>query len=265
MDVFRDSTLPATEHVRATDIILALGSDDPDVLAGREFLRVFDIVKEHGPNAIDALDRAWRDTVDEKGSAAMSGDQLKALANLAVALATLGNGERAWAMLRPNERDPTPSVRVMHELARLRCPPHIIVEHLQKAFELDDPIMISSLCQTLGEMSLETPDTTHQRLVARLCSAYKKHPHHGVHGSIEWLLRQWGYADRLTEMTAELAREQPKPSRALDGRRWYVNGQMQTIVIFTGSSFQMGRGLKNRFPITLAVSTSFWLTAAANS
>src|SRR5262249_22352404 len=60
----------------------------------------------------------------------------------------------------------------------------------------------------------------------------------GADGAAAWLLRQWGQRDKLTELDERLAsRERERP----EGRRWYVNGQGQTMVLIPGpGEFWMG-------------------------
>ena len=53
---------------------------------------------------------------------------------------------------------------------------------------------------------------------------------------MEWLLRRWGYTAELAQIDRELVSH-----RGREERRWYVNGQEQTLVLLPGSvEFWMG-------------------------
>jgi formylglycine-generating enzyme required for sulfatase activity len=104
---------------------------------------------------------------------------------------------------------------------------------------------------------------------------YRSDPDPGIHSAIDWLLRpdsegpapralDWGQFDRLRKIDEELQRHDP------DGkRRWYVNGQGQTLTVLRGPvDFRMGtphtdperaeaaeRSHMRRIPRTFAVAT----------
>lgn len=59
-----------------------------------------------------------------------------------------------------------------------------------------------------------------------------------MHGSVAWLLWQWGQKDKLLQLDQELAKASRQPAGE---RRWYVNRQGQTFVIIPGPvEFLMG-------------------------
>ena len=70
-----------------------------------------------------------------------------------------------------------------------------------------------------------------------LLAWYREDPDPGVHGGIDWLLRQqWGQAEALDRIDRELAGREPP-----QGRHWYVNGQGQTFAVVRGPvEFRMG-------------------------
>ncbi|MCI0456465.1 MAG: formylglycine-generating enzyme family protein [Gemmataceae bacterium] len=75
-----------------------------------------------------------------------------------------------------------------------------------------------------------------QTLAATLLRTYRDDPDPGIHGAAEGLLRRWGYAVDLARIDKELV---SAPAR--QGRRWYVNGQGQTLVLLPGPvDFWMG-------------------------
>jgi formylglycine-generating enzyme required for sulfatase activity len=84
-------------------------------------------------------------------------------------------------------------------------------------------------------INLASPDGVREPLLQKLLDDYQNHPDAGVHGSTDWLLRQWG---RLQETRAIDERLRGKPP---EKRQWYVNGQGQTYSILAeGDPFYMG-------------------------
>src|SRR5262249_25511982 len=75
-----------------------------------------------------------------------------------------------------------------------------------------------------------------QALAVQLRETYRSDPDPGMHSTVDWLLRQrWGLADELGQFDLKLAGRQPGP------RRWFVNGQGQTLAVFSSAGdFQMG-------------------------
>jgi len=73
----------------------------------------------------------------------------------------------------------------------------------------------------------------------RLVEWYRNDPDPGVHGAVGWLLRQWGQQGKVQEID-QASRKRPPA----EGRRWYVNGQGQTMVLVPPGEFSMGDGKK---------------------
>ncbi len=73
-------------------------------------------------------------------------------------------------------------------------------------------------------------------LIGKLLDLYRNDPDAGIHGAVEWALRQWGRQEKLKEADAELMRVKDP-----GGRRWYVNSQGQTFAVIAGPvEFRMG-------------------------
>ncbi|MCY2986644.1 MAG: formylglycine-generating enzyme family protein, partial [Planctomycetota bacterium] len=69
-----------------------------------------------------------------------------------------------------------------------------------------------------------------------LFDLYRDDPDPGLHGAVEWLLRQWHQGNRLKALDEQLAQD-----RAQAKRGWYINGQGQTMVVVHGPvEFMMG-------------------------
>jgi serine/threonine protein kinase/formylglycine-generating enzyme required for sulfatase activity len=105
-----------------------------------------------------------------------------------------------------------------------------------------------ALIVALGDYSGEQlPASVRESLTRKLLSWYRDDPDAGIHAAIKWLLAgqregpearalDWGQSRELAKIDASLKRADP------DGmRRWYVNGQGQTMVVIKGPvEFIMG-------------------------
>jgi formylglycine-generating enzyme required for sulfatase activity len=154
-------------------------------------------------------------------------------ANAAVTLARLGEWEPVWPLLR---HSPDPAVRswLIHRLGRMGTDPGKLLERFR--IELD-PSARRALVLALGEYPprrLGAKDRL--ALVKTLVALYRDHPDPGLRGAIGWLLRQrWGQGSLLDRVDRELAGKRPGE------RRWLVNTQRQTFVLFAGPVlFRMG-------------------------
>ena len=65
-------------------------------------------------------------------------------------------------------------------------------------------------------------------LTGKLLDLYRDDPDSGIHGAVEWTLRQWKQQEKLKELEAKF-----KPADRGE-RRWYVNGQGQTYAVIEG-------------------------------
>ena len=68
---------------------------------------------------------------------------------------------------------------------------------------------------------------------------YRNDPDAGIHGAAEWTLRRWKQKEKLAAIDVEL-----KKLKDRDDRRWYVNSEVQTLVVIEGPvEFSMGSPL----------------------
>src|SRR5262249_19069131 len=87
-----------------------------------------------------------------------------------------------------------------------------------------------ALLLALGEFGDKAlPFAERQALLPGLLDLYRDDPDPGLHGAAAWLLRPWGQRDKLAEIDAKLA-----TGKVEGPRRWYVNGQGQTMVVIPG-------------------------------
>ena len=94
-----------------------------------------------------------------------------------------------------------------------------------------------ALILALGTYGADTfSPADRQPLIPKLLDLYRNDPDAGIHGSAEWVLRQWKQADTLEAADAELS-QLKDPGQ----RRWFVNSRRQTFVKIEGPvEFRMG-------------------------
>jgi serine/threonine protein kinase/formylglycine-generating enzyme required for sulfatase activity len=201
-------------------------------------LSVAEVGGPDGP-AVVAASLWHRPAIPEANRVARAARQ----AGAAGALLRLGRDAPVWPLLR---HTPTPDVRshLVARMAPLGVPARTVVERLLAE---QDVSARRALILALGEYDSEhLPDDLRKPLVGRLLGWYRDDPDPGIHGSIDWLLRQaregpearkhdWkGKAD-LERIDRELAGKGP------GGRRWFVNSQRQTFTVVPGPvEFVMG-------------------------
>jgi formylglycine-generating enzyme required for sulfatase activity len=210
-------------------------------LAEQGFRPVALAVAPRGPGQPLLTASAWhRPAIPDRARDALAGRQ----ANAAVALYLYGDTDRVWPLFR-HSPEPTRRTYLIHRLAPLGADPLPLVRRLDQE---SDVSARRALILCLGEFQgARLPPEVRQRLVPRLLDAYRTDPDPGIHSAIDWLLRwgkegptprnlDWGQADALRQIDAELRGKAPS-----GGRRWYVNGQGQTLCLFPGPvEFLMG-------------------------
>jgi len=153
---------------------------------------------------------------------------------MATALALLGESERIWPLFKHTD-DPSARTELIHDLARFGADSRLVIERLKT--EPDVPAR-RALVLALGEYPTDqVPADDRQALVSMLLAWYRDDPEPGVHGGVDWLLRQkWDQARALDRIDEELSRVD------LPGARdWHVNGQGQTFAVVRGPvEFLMG-------------------------
>jgi formylglycine-generating enzyme required for sulfatase activity len=148
-----------------------------------------------------------------------------------------------WPLLR-HCADPTARSYLVQRLAPLGIEAAAVAERLEVE---PDVSARRALILALGEYGPEQlPEGLRNRLVPRLLEWYRDDPDPGIHGAVDWLLRHgregpekrkldWGQAGELRQIDEE------RKGKAVEGRRWYVNGQGQTMVLIPGPvEFRMG-------------------------
>jgi serine/threonine protein kinase/formylglycine-generating enzyme required for sulfatase activity len=189
-------------------------------------------------------------------------------ANAATALLCLGQPERVWPLL-VHSADPEARSWLIHRLAPLGAPATALVDrlldesatvhgadghdreadkisHVERVLFDRATSLRRALLLALGQFdeSQFTP-ADRERLLPRIMEIYADDPDAGVHSAAGWLLRHWGQGGELLELDQRAILHGPNPPAQRPDvaaeRRWYVNGQGQTMVIVEGPvEFLMG-------------------------
>ncbi len=146
-------------------------------------------------------------------------------ASAGLALLKLGRAEAVWPLLKHSAYPETRS-RLVLGLAPAGVDVRVVVERLEG--EADASIRQALILALGGYSAAALPPELRQRLLYW----YRDDPDPGIHGAIDWLLRR-----RAWQHDARASRERPENA----ARRWYVNGQGQTLVMVDGQApFLMG-------------------------
>jgi serine/threonine protein kinase/formylglycine-generating enzyme required for sulfatase activity len=230
----------AAQFDRAASLLAGATADQPDVLA--EVLQIADgrhhadFLKSAGGHRATVAS-TLRAVLGRKPADGATDEAIQSLAerqaNVAATLLNLGDPGPAWAMLR-HTPDPTARSYLIHALAPCGADPLTLI---RRYGEESDVSARRALLLGLGEYDPDkVPAEERQRFGERLLGEYRDHPDAGLHGAIDWLLRQkWGRAAELDRIT------RARSGRPADGRNWFVNSERQTFTVIRGPvTFTMG-------------------------
>lgn len=145
-------------------------------------------------------------------------------ANAALALASMGRWETVWSKL-PHSPDPTVRSYLIDRLGPSGVSSQTVRDRLLGP-EADVSIR-RALLLSLAEFDDDSLlPVERAELVPRLLELYRDDPDPGIHGAVDWLLRQWGQEEKVGQIDCELA-----TGEVVGHRRWYVNGEGQTLVL----------------------------------
>jgi formylglycine-generating enzyme required for sulfatase activity len=203
------------------------------------------------PDGYPCLEEGLTETCKPDATAAAKDALAKKRAGLGVALLAMGQGRKAWALLRHGP-DPTTRSYLIDRLGRSGVDPGVLTARLA---EEKDVSVRRAILLGLGEYGLDRMLPAERRnQLPRLLRLYRDDPDPGVHGAAEWLVRRWGAADQLQGIDKELL-----SGEAEGKRRWYVNRQGQTMVVVPKpGEFWMGEGggrHKRRINRTFAIAS----------
>jgi formylglycine-generating enzyme required for sulfatase activity len=196
------------------------------------------------PDGFAALEKVL---AEEAGAGAAQEARLalaRRQANAAVALAGLGRWEKVWPLLR-HSPDPTRRSYLIDRLGPGGAAAQAVSDRLSPGQEPDMSVR-RALVLVLAEFDKDRlPLLEREALVPRLVGLYRDDPDPGLHGTVGWLLRQWGQEAKVREIDRGLTTGKVEGSR-----QWYVNGQRQTLVLVPPGEFEMAEG-KERFRVRI--------------
>jgi len=230
----------AAERGLATNILADYAADNAGVLGDLILdgeAKQFVVLAPRLPTHRDSIVTRMEEELKKKRDADVTEEKqvvlAKRQARAAEALLYLGRVDAVWPLLQ-HSPDPTVRSYLVNGFPDYGVDPKILVDRLKKPeIEVSER---RALLLALGAYTPErVPDGERDPLLQKLLDDYENHPDAGVHGSTEWLLRQWGH---LADVRAIEQRLRGKPP---EKRQWYVNGQGQTFTILPeGEPFLMG-------------------------
>ncbi|MFI5357987.1 MAG: AAA family ATPase, partial [Opitutales bacterium] len=239
------------ERSLATDILADYAADQPQALAelvmdadDKQFAIFLPKLKDRGEQGLPVLVGEINRTLPPEAKDEAKEKLAKRQANAAVALLRMNQPSKVWPLLQ-HSPDPRARSYLIDRLSPLGADTKAIVKQLAEEKEIS---IRRALLLSLGEFSEKdfTPDER-KALLPKLQEMYRTATDPGLHAASEWLLRQWKkeawlkeinqawagdkqqQLKRLEEIMHELKKETSK-----EERRWYVNGQGQTLVVIPG-------------------------------
>lgn len=173
------------------------------------------------------------ESAEPRGASRNQRGSVHAQANAAAALLALGRPERVWPVLT-HPTDKTVRTLVIHRLAPAGIRPEQLISQLETTRQ---PAVAITLVQSLGEYGTESLAPAKRRqILPALLERYRTDPDPGVHSSVEWLLRRWGYGGELQQVDGTLASAAPEGVRS-----WFVTATGHTLAVVDGPvTFPMG-------------------------
>jgi formylglycine-generating enzyme required for sulfatase activity len=192
----------------------------------RAITRLYGGYAEDVPNAFAPLDEVLTEGTGPDATAEARLALARRQANTAMALVELGRWETVWPLLR-HTPDPTLRSYLIDRIGPSVGDARAVIDRLKA--EPDDSAR-RALLLALGEFDQgQLPPDGREALMSLVLAWYRGDPDPGIHGAAGWLLGRWGQGVRVEEIDGELATGKPEGSR-----RWYVNGQRQTLVVIPG-------------------------------
>ncbi len=261
---FRDRAQIETRRVAAS-ILADYAADQPTTLvnllldAGTyRYEMLWPVVKAQRAQTHGLLLQEFQKPLPPEDQVALRETQARRRAMAAVSLLQLGEDQLVWPLFQ-HQPDPTVRSFLVDKLAPLGTDPRLLIRRLE---EEKDVSARRALILSLGEFTAEQlPETVRQVLLPKMLRWYEEDPDPGVHSALDWLLRHgqegpvarkldWKQGEALRQIDQKLSSEgrEPRantgPERVDDSstsRRWQVNTQGQTMVLFPGPiEFQMG-------------------------
>jgi len=238
-EVFRDRDPErAAERQSATYILASFAAEKPqaDLFADllmdadeKQFAILYPKWETHPRRTLSPMDAELAKSLPTDEDALEK--RAKRQTNAAVILLKRGKTENVWPQLKHSD-DPRVRSYLIHRLSLLGSDPKTLLKRLD---DEKNPSIQRALLISLGGFGpdqLTAPER--ETWLPRFLNMYRNHPDPGIHGAVEWLLRQWNQQEQLQAIDCELA---------ANGRAdwdWYMNCEGHTMVILRPDEFWMG-------------------------
>ena len=245
-------TLFAIAVVMASGTAFSQPNDLADQLMeadAKQFAEIFPKFEEQAerglPSLIGELDRKVTLDADDVAKEKLA----KRQANAAVALMKLGQPEKVLPLLK---HSPDPRVRsyLIHRFAPFGADPNVLIKRLDDEPEIT---IRRALILSLGEFDTSAISLDSRKAVMPLLQKlYCEDADPGLHAASEWLIRKWSQHNWLKQINEEWGKDNDQREKRLESivkslatvkvtPQWYVNGQVQTMVVIPGPvEFVMG-------------------------
>jgi serine/threonine protein kinase/formylglycine-generating enzyme required for sulfatase activity len=237
-----------SERFLATEILADYAADNPDVLAeliktadpelvrgadARQYKMLFPVLEKHQEKIVASMNEELHKANGKAPTEAAKEELAKRQARAAATLLRLGRPEAVWRCLQ-FQPDPRLRTYLIHWLSPLGVNPLALAQRLEVEPDVSTRRALILCLGEFGEEKLSRP--ARQPLINKLLKTYREDPDPGIHSAVDWLLRRrWGQETEVQKIDQEMSR------RPRENRRWYVNGQRQTLAVITGpADFWMG-------------------------
>jgi serine/threonine protein kinase len=228
--IFRDRSRSNEERYQATVILEQFAADNPELLA--RLIKDADLKQQsilqpllarHGESIVALL-------ISELEKAAESGPSEQARENAAsqqanclVSLMLLGYPGTVWRFLGES-REPLVRGYLIDRIQPIGVDPRILIKRLR---EETDPAVRRAIIVVLADyrgfgLSGEEKATLAQGLL----QTFETDPDPGVHSAADLLLRRFGYAQQIDQVSKRLESKKP-----VGGRQWYIDPEGYTMVV----------------------------------
>jgi serine/threonine protein kinase/formylglycine-generating enzyme required for sulfatase activity len=245
----RDPKRDPSERIAAAIILAEYDADRPRLLADllldsdeKQFPYLYSKLNEYGDEALTLLQDELRKPLEGIADPKAKEKLAKRQANATVAVLRMGQDASVWPMLK-HSGDPTLRSYLIDRLGPLGADPGDIIQQLRVETDVE---IHRALILSLGEFTdLQLPPSDRSELIEKLFALYAEDGDAGIHAAAEWLLRTWGQGERIKSVTDKLraseAQLRARHQAKLEGTRWHVNGEGQTMVVLAGpKEFLMG-------------------------
>lgn len=186
---------------------------------------------EGQPRGFTHLRRSLGEVSGPDATQAEKLDLIRRQANTAVALAMVGRWDEVWPLFR-HRADPTLRTYLMDRLSASGADARALIARLDRE---PDVWARRAILLALADFDRDRVSLSERDLLApRLVELYRDDLDPGIHGAAGWLLGQWGKQSRLREIDRLFQTGKP-----VGNRRWYVNGQGQTMALVSPGEFEM--------------------------